>query len=243
MKVHKCEQRSDEWFAIRKGKMTASNAQAIGNSGKGLDTYILELMAEYYAMVPAERYTNPDIERGIELEATARGIYELERGVKIDEVGFVEGGEFFGCSPDGLIGEDGGIEIKCTNNKNHFALMLKGESGIDSKYIWQIQMCLFITGRKWWDFVSYNPNFKNSLIVFRIKPDNKMHKKLNDGLKNGEAQIKQILKKMQLNEFEVGYIEKKSQIKEDGTKEIVEVEIVEVSLKEDVAKEIFQKIK
>lgn len=193
MKLHQMEQLSEEWFEIRKGKMTASNAQAIGNNGKGLDTYIIEIMSDYYSSGEKESYTNPDIERGIELENTAREIYELDNDYKIEQVGFIELNKYVGCSPDGLIGKDGGIEIKALKDSKHFKMILNGEKEIESKYIWQIQMNLFITGRKWWDYVSYNPNFEKSLMVFRIEPDQKKFEKLKEGIENGTQQIKDII--------------------------------------------------
>ena len=194
MKIHKIEQQSPEWFEIKKGKMSASHAQAIGNCGKGLETYILDLMAELHSSAEKEIYTNGDMERGIELEPVAREMYELENSAKIEQVGFIEIDDYTGCSPDGLIGEDGGIEIKCQDDKNHFKMILNGEKEIDSKYIWQIQMCLFLTNRKWWDYVSYNPNYKKSLLVFRIYPDKKMFESLKKGIEIGKNRIKEINK-------------------------------------------------
>lgn len=195
-KIHNIQQQSKEWFEIRKGKMTASHGQEIGNQGKGLETYILTLMSDYYSSVPEESYTNKEIERGIELEEQARNIYELENNVKIERVGFIERDEYVGCSPDGLIGKDGGIEIKSHNNLKHFKLILDGEKGIDSKYIWQIQMNLLITGRKWWDYVAYNPNFEKGLLVFRIKPDKEKHEALLKGIEIGKKQIEDIKNKL-----------------------------------------------
>lgn len=192
MKIHSFEQLSDEWFAIRKGKMTASHAQAIGTNGKGLDTYIMEIMSEYHSSGKKEHYTNGDIERGIELEEFAREMYELETDSKIDQVGFIEHSEFAGCSPDGLIGKEGGVEFKALKDINHFKMIVNGEKEIESKYLWQIQMCLFITGRKWWDFVSYNPNYKKSLLIFRIEPDETKEEKLKEGMKTGEKKIKDL---------------------------------------------------
>ena len=74
MKLYNIQQQTPEWFALRKGKMTASHAQEIGNNGKGLETYIYKVMSDYFSEVPQEQYTNPDLERGIELEEQARNI-------------------------------------------------------------------------------------------------------------------------------------------------------------------------
>jgi exodeoxyribonuclease (lambda-induced) len=194
MKIHKVKQLSEEWFELRKGKLTASHAQEIGNNGKGLETYIMKLMSEYYASVPQEPYTNPDLERGIELEEQAIGMYELEKKCDVEKVGFIEIDKFSGCSPDGLIGKEGGLEVKAHNNLNHFKILLNGEKEIESKYIWQIQMNLLMTGRKWWDYVSYNPNYKDNLLIFRIEPDKEKFEKLEEGLKVGKEKIKEIIK-------------------------------------------------
>jgi predicted phage-related endonuclease len=196
MKIYNFKQLSQEWIDIRKGKMTASHAQAIGNNGKGLETYIMEIMAEKYSSAEPDNYTNKDIERGIELEDYAREMYELETGKKITQVGFIEHNSFSGCSPDGLIGEDGGVEFKALKDINHFKLSILGEREIESKYIWQIQMNLMITSRKWWEFVSYNPNYNKSLLIFKIKPDEEKFADLKKGLEIGEIKIKELSDKI-----------------------------------------------
>lgn len=196
MIIHKMTQGEPDWFAVRKGKMTASKATAIGNAGKGLDTYITELMAEYYSSGEKEHFSNSHTDRGNELEEQARNLYELESGYAVEQVGFVELNEFVGCSPDGLIGEDGGWECKCPDDKSYFKLLLNGESEIDSGYIWQVQMNLKITGRQWWDLTFYNPNYDNPMFIKRIFPDATIHAKLEIGFMTGEEKIKQIKNKM-----------------------------------------------
>jgi len=161
--------------------MTASNAATIATNGKGLESYAYEILAEKYSNNSEESFTSFDMKRGIELEEQARMTYELEHE-EVQQVGFVELDEFTGCSPDGLVGEDGGIEIKCPNDVNFFRLMVNGESEIDKKYLWQVQMSLLITGRKWWDLVFYNINFEKSLLVFRIYPETIAQSKLESGI-------------------------------------------------------------
>lgn len=196
MKIHNCEQKSEEWHAIRKGKMTASNATAIGNCGKGLETYTKEIVRKELSS-KIDDYSNKDFERGNELEPVAREMYELEKDVKVEQVGFIEYDEFTGCSPDGLVGEDGGSEIKCPDDKIYFDYLLEKEKAISSDYQWQCQMNLFITGRKWWDLIIYNPNFKKSMFIFRILPDTDKFKALEKGLAVGREQI--LLLRSQLN--------------------------------------------
>ena len=193
MKIHKVEQRSDEWFALRKGRMTASNAQCISANGKGLESYIIGMLAEKYSN-NTERYSNGDMERGVELEEQARMTYEIERE-KVEEVGFIELDEFTGCSPDGLIGEDGGIEIKCPNDVNFFKLLVDGRKAIDAKYLWQVQMCMLVSERKWWDLTFYNPNFDKNMLVFRIEPDYASREKLIMGIEKGKKIINELEQK------------------------------------------------
>lgn len=192
--IEECPQQSEAWFNVRKLKLTASEAQAIGNNGKGLESYVTRLMAEYLSSAPSEHFTSKDTERGNELEPFAREMYELERGVTVEQVGFIEMNKYVGGSPDGLVGEDGGTEIKCQNDLKHYQLLLKGEKEIDSSYIWQAHMNLLITRRLWWDLIFYNPNFKQSLIIFRIEPEVEKEKALEEGIKTGTQMIKSQLK-------------------------------------------------
>lgn len=196
MLVHEVDQKSEEWFAIRKGKMTASHAQAIGNDGKGLETYITELMAEYYSIGERDTYTSKHMDRGNDLEEQARVIYELETGNEVSQVGFVEYNKFAGCSPDGLVDDKGEIEIKCPDDKGYFKYLLYGEKAIDSCYIWQMQMQLLVTKREWCDFVAYNPNFHKSIFIVRIFADKDKHEKLLAGFKTGEELIGRIKEKL-----------------------------------------------
>lgn len=194
--VDENNQGTDEWFAIRKGKMTASHAQAIGNCGKGLDTYITELMAEFYSSGEKEQFTNKHTERGNELEPIARSMYELETGNIVTQIGFMHN-EYVGASVDGLVGEDGLIEIKCVDDVSYFKHLLYGQAEVDTKYIWQVQMQLLVTGRKWCDLVVYNPNYEKSMCIFRIEPDQEKIESLEKGIIKGIELIKIIKEKLE----------------------------------------------
>ena len=197
MKTSHCEQLSDEWFEARKFRLTGSNAQAIGNGAKGLDTYVLDMMAESYSNGERDNYTNEHLQRGLELESQAREMYSLETGNSVEQVGFVEYNDYVLASPDGLIGNDGLLEVKCHADRKHFRLILNGEKEIDSGYIWQVQMGLLVTGRKYADLLCYNPNFQKSLLIFKILPDEGMQTKLLEGFKIGEEKIKLIKRQLQ----------------------------------------------
>ena len=138
MQVLEIQQQTPEWFQARKGKMTASHADCIGANGKGLESYIIQIMSETFSRADKEIFSNEHTERGNELEATARNLYEFETAQDVTEVGFIIFNDYVGCSPDGLVGQEGLIEIKCHSDPKFIKLLLDGE--IESKYIWQMQM-------------------------------------------------------------------------------------------------------
>ena len=192
MKIHNFEQRTEDWYNIRKGKMTASNAETIIANGKGLETYIYNLMAEYYSSAEKENYINADMQRGIDLEPEAKIEFQFYTGLDIKEVGCVELNEYILASPDGLIGDDGLIEIKCPNDSIYFKLLLS--NNIKPEYIAQMQMQMYVTDRQYCYFVSYNPNFEKSLYIKKINRDEEMIEKLKKGLERGTQLIKEIKK-------------------------------------------------
>jgi putative phage-type endonuclease len=196
MQIVNVEQGSPEWFEARKLKMTASHATAIGNAGKGLETYIYELCADYFSNGEVESFKNKQMERGNEFEEEARSIYGFETGLEAEKVGFVIHNDYVGCSPDGFVGDDGLIEIKCKSDAKHLKQIVLGEKEIESTYIWQIQMQMLTTGRNWCDFVSYNPNFEKPIYIHRVHADEKKHEKLLNGFKVGEEMIKNVLIEM-----------------------------------------------
>jgi len=197
MQIINIAQQTAEWFAVKlKYILSASNAQAIGNQGKGLETLIWEKLSEKYSIENKERYSNKDLERGVEFEPLARTLYELKTGNKVLEVGFVINEEISkvgGASPDGLVNEDGLVEIKCFADTKHFRAVIEGVD-IESQYMWQMQMQMLFTGRKWCDFTIYNPNYKQSLLIKRVEPDLEMQEKIKEGLKKGEEIINNIEK-------------------------------------------------
>jgi hypothetical protein len=182
-------QQTPEWFELKKGKMSASHATAIGNCGKGLETYCRQIVREM--IVERQSYTNKDMERGNELEPIGRLTYEFETGNTVKQVGFIQHSDFVGYSPDGLVSNDGLIELKARNDEIHFGLLL-GDS-IDSGTIWQMNMGMLVSGRKWCDFGSYNPNYKQSLFIKRFYPDLSKFDALTKGFLIGESMIRNLL--------------------------------------------------
>lgn len=195
MKIHdKVEQGTPEWFALRLGRLTGSDAQCIATNGKGLETLVFEKVAERMTGRFKDQYTNEDMARGNELEALARSSYELESGLQVVKVGFIELDENVGSSPDGLIDKDGMIEIKCKNDALFARFMY--ERKIEAAHNWQIQMNLYISGREWCDYVIFNENFPKTTVITRINKNEADIAKLKVGITTGTAMIKQILEKI-----------------------------------------------
>lgn len=198
MEIVDCEQGSPEWDEIRAKRMTASQAQAIGNCGKGLDTYITDKMMDIYSSGEKKQFKSGAMEQGNELEDSAGFVYEADTGIKTEKVGFVIYSESVGCSPD-LFAEDengkGLVEIKCPEDKEYFRRLLGG--AIESKYIWQMQMQMMICDLPWCDHVNYNPNFPKILLVDRIFADDKKQYDLSKGFFKGEKLMNEIEQKME----------------------------------------------
>lgn len=194
MKIYSQEeipQGSEEWYAVRLGKFTSSDATAIGNNGAGLKTLALKKATERLSSGPRKTFSTLHTERGKELEPIARELYELETGVKVEQVGFIEKDEYSGSSPDGTIGEEGLSEIKSVDDEKYLKVL--AEQRPDSDHVWQANHQLLITGRKWNDLVYYNPNFQKSLYVFRIYPEAEKQEKLRKGIEEGIRLVKEYL--------------------------------------------------
>ncbi len=196
MKIHDVSQLSPEWFKLREKRMTASHAQAIAANGKGLDTYITKLMQEFYSEQEPEHFSNKHTERGNELEDSAAFVYQAETRNQTKQVGFVEFSKHVGCSPDLFANEDGMAEIKCPDDKVYFQYLIDGK--IDTKYVWQMQMGMFVCEKDFCDYVVYNPNYDKKIIIQRVEPDQKAFDKLKIGFNSGEKLIKEIEEKIKV---------------------------------------------
>ena len=168
------EQRTEEWFAQRLGKVTASRvADVIAKTKTGAsasrDNYATQLVLERLTNKQAEFYSNAAMQWGTETEPMARQAYELKRGVFVDEVGFIDHPtiEMSGASPDGLVGKNGLVEIKCPESKTHMEYLLNGKA--PAKYIPQMMWQMAFTGREWCDFVSFDPRFPENLQILVVK--------------------------------------------------------------------------
>jgi putative phage-type endonuclease len=165
------EQRTEEWFKQRLGKVTASKiADVIAKTKTGVsasrENYSTQLTLERLTGQQAEFYTNAAMEWGTATEPQARTAYEVYREVLVDEVGFIDHPTIAmsGASPDGFVGDDGLVEIKCPESKTQMDTLLNQK--VPTKYMPQMQWQLACTGRKWCDFVSYDPRMPQNLQIF-----------------------------------------------------------------------------
>ena len=173
-------QNSPEWFAAKCGFPSASNFDKIitttGTPSKQRDKYMNQLAGERVSGKCAETYNNAIMEKGVEMEGEARNLYEMLKDVKIEQVGvcYPDEKKLCAASPDGLVAKDGLIEIKCPLIYTHVQYLLDGVLPTD--YFQQTQGQLYVTGRKWVDFVSYYPGIKP--LIVRCVRDEKFIKAL-----------------------------------------------------------------
>ena len=171
-------QRDNDWYAARCGKATASRFKDVlarlknGNPAADRQKYLTELVVERLTGQPVPAYENAAMRWGTEQEAVARAAYEQRTGATVEETGFVAHDTLMaGCSPDGLVDWDGLIEIKCPHNSAvHIETLL---NGMPAEHTAQVQGQMWITGREWCDFVSFDPRMPEplQLHVQRINRD------------------------------------------------------------------------
>ena len=177
--IEMMDQGTEEWFTIRIGKVTASRvADVIAKTKTGYsasrENYMAQLACERLTGQKGESFTNAAMQHGTETEPLARAAYEALHDVLVDEVGFVPHPtiEMAGASPDGMVGEDGLIEIKCPNTATHIETLLS--QTVPGKYNTQMQFQMACTGRSWCDFVSFDNRLPAELQLFvkRVPRDN-----------------------------------------------------------------------
>jgi putative phage-type endonuclease len=197
------EQRTEEWFQQRLGKVTASRiSDVIAKTKTGVSTsrqnYLVQLVSERLTGKKGDSFVNQAMLDGIERESAARELYMRTRGVSVTEVGFFDHPiiKNSGASPDGAVNaeEDGKyaglIEVKSPIETTHTNTLMS--KSVPSKYIPQMQWQLACTGAKWVDFVSYNPNFPEELQLFVARVD-----RCNDTIANLEEEVVKFLEEVE----------------------------------------------
>lgn len=190
------EQRSPEWFAARAGKVTASRVSDVmakiktGESASRKN-YKADIICERLTGSPTESFTTKAMQDGIDREPLARAEYESRFGIFVDEVAIIDHPTIpmAAASPDGLVGDDGMMEIKCPNKATHLEYFMDGV--VPSKYIPQMNWQLACTGRKWVDFVSFNPDFPEWMQLFVIR-----HHRNDEDIQIMESEVMTFLKEV-----------------------------------------------
>ena len=194
MIIHNLEQNTPEWDIARSGKFTASMFGDLF-AAKSTDKYENAIYRVAFERVTGERvptYSNALMERGHELEPMARESYEMQTFNLVEEVGFCELNEWVGCSPDGLVGTDGLIEIKCPAYNTFMRYVDSGK--LPTQYKYQVHGQMYVTGRKWVDFVAYHPPFKP--FILRVERDEEVCKKIESALNEAIEKAKKIIEKL-----------------------------------------------
>lgn len=170
------EQRTPEWFEARLGRVTASRvadmmARTKTGYGASRANYMAELICERLTGKQAERFSSAAMAWGTETEPQARAMFTLTTGLSVEETGFALHPEIadLGASPDGLIGDDGLVEIKAPNTATHIETLLS--ETVPQKYVLQMQTQLACTGRQWCDFVSFDPRLPDEMQLFIRRVD------------------------------------------------------------------------
>ncbi|WP_367863706.1 lambda exonuclease family protein [Pseudomonas guariconensis] len=200
------EQRSAEWFAARLGCVTASRVKDVMASGRGgapsatRKNYMMELLCERLTGQSggADLSRNAAVQRGVELEPFACMAYEADKGLMVVETGLVMHPTIagFGASPDGLVGDDGVLEIKCPNTATHIATMQSERH--DPQYEWQMLAQMACTGRAWADFVSYDDRLPEPLqyVCHRFERDFKRIREMESEIKAFLEELSDLEKEM-----------------------------------------------
>jgi putative phage-type endonuclease len=190
------EQRTTEWLQERCGKVTASRiadvmAKTKSGYGQARINYMADIIAERLTNEPKPSFMTSAMQWGVDTEPQARAMYELQTGKDVVEVGFIKHPEieWTGASPDGLIDDDGLIEIKCPNTATHISTLL--ECKIDKKYLLQMHWQMICTQRQWCDFVSFDPRLppQMQLHVQRVTLDDELAKEVENEIKEFLSQV------------------------------------------------------
>lgn len=200
MEVFNFEQRSEEWYAIRRGVVTASDIKNVLSKSSPRSTYLYDKAAELLTSEAPEPFMNSYMQWGIDTEPQAKAYYELVTGNEALEVGFVKSNKFVGCSPDGLIGDDGLIEIKCPKTSTHIRYLNSGK--MPTTYKAQVQAQLWICERQWCDFVSFDPRIANKMLVVRVERDEEYIRELEASVGKFVDELKAIIKNVGINSNE-----------------------------------------
>lgn len=203
---HFAPQGTKEWATARAGMITASRfnellTPAKLEPSKSVTPYLYELAGETLLGGPASSFQSAAMDRGKEFEPEARDYFDLTQGREpVEEAGLIYLNEDrrIACSPDGLIGADEGLELKCPEIKKHVTYLMAGVC--PPEYWHQVQGCLYVTGRKVWHFMSYYPGLPP--LVVEVLPDERYHAALDVALPLAVAELDKIIARLRALEVD-----------------------------------------
>jgi hypothetical protein len=204
---------SDKARMQRLGKFSASNAERLlaKPGSKTYQDFIVEVAREIVTGTWVDVPVTFHMQRGIDNEAAARNEYEAKTSefVYVPEVVTSKENDWCVCTPDGLVGDDGLIEIKCPNPIKHFGFIARGTTG--DEYTAQVQFQLFVTKRKWCDIVTFDPTLPETsayrLFIERVVPDHDIHAKIAEAAARASADVKVILDSLCLDSKANNYLD------------------------------------
>ncbi len=197
------EQGTDEWHEMRRGVITASRFKDVMSKGRGTapsktrHSYMLELAAEVLTGNVEHFEPNKYMQWGTEKEPEAKSMYEFLTDNEVSEVAFIKHDTLnCGVSPDGLVGDNGGIEIKCPKTTTQIETFLSGKMPTQHKA--QVQGCMWVTERDYWDFVSFVPRIDGEASFFnvRVERDEEYIKELAEGIALFDDQLQDLIKQL-----------------------------------------------
>lgn len=193
------EQGSREWLDTRAGRLTGSRFAVVMGKGATRDDLLRDLAWERYTGRALETYQNDAMRRGTELEPEARDWYSFTTGQRVRQFGFITHTDydFIGISPDGLVADDGMVEIKCPGRRAHMEVLESRK--VPAKYRWQVQGQLWVARRKWADFVSYHPEHDG--VILRVEADEEKQKELEAGCLAANAEVEKWLSLLMTKEL------------------------------------------
>tara|TARA_R110000824_G_C15160070_1_gene671815 strand:- start:327 stop:944 length:618 start_codon:yes stop_codon:yes gene_type:complete len=200
--IYDIEQGSDDWLMLRLGKLTASKFADVISKGRGKEpsktrvSYMYQLAAEILVGEPTTFFKNAAMQWGTDCEPAARAAYEIKHDLDVVECAFIEHDEWVGVSPDGLVGIDGLLEIKAPNTTTHLKYYMAGT--MPEEYLAQVQGQLWVSGRDWCDFVSYDPRVRSEADYFelRVNRDDEYIKNLEVQCSTFIDELKELLTKL-----------------------------------------------
>lgn len=197
------KQGTDEWKKSRLGHVSASQLASVmakGKSGEAVvrKNYKMQLVAERMTMQIQPSYSNAAMEWGVQQEPFARMAYEVSHETFVDQTGFWKHSDilWLGCSPDGLVDSDGLVEIKCPNTTTHIDNLLAKQ--VPSEYVKQVQGQLWVMGREWVDFISFDPRMPQhkQLMVVRAYRDDQLIAEMEKEVHKFLTEVEEIIEKL-----------------------------------------------